>query len=212
MNEQHLTSVDFAGMERFYRANLINSVSGYKPANLIGSIGPDGVPNLAIFSSVVHLGANPALLGFIQRPLTEYSHTYYNIIHTGYYTINHVHRSFARQAHHTSARFEREVSEFDACGLTPWWIEGFPAPFVAESRIRLGMKFVQEVPIALNGTRLIIGQIEHIFLPAAALDDTGNIALDVVDDVCISGLESWYEARSFDRFGYVRPEDVPAPH
>jgi len=41
-------------MENRYRANFINSITGYKSANLIGTVSSDGVENLAIFSSVTH--------------------------------------------------------------------------------------------------------------------------------------------------------------
>ena len=53
-----MTNQDIDKLERYYRANLINSVTGYKPANLIGTINDEGITNVAIFSSVVHLGSN----------------------------------------------------------------------------------------------------------------------------------------------------------
>ena len=64
---KHFTRSAIEELERFYRANLVNSVSGYKPANLIGTVSDSGVTNVAIFSSVVHLGADPALLAFNPR-------------------------------------------------------------------------------------------------------------------------------------------------
>ncbi|WP_223787246.1 flavin reductase [Marinicella meishanensis] len=78
-------------MDRIKRLNFINAITGIKPANLIGSNSPKHGSNLAIFSSVVHLGSNPALLGFITRPTGEVPrNTLENIEATGYYTINHV--------------------------------------------------------------------------------------------------------------------------
>ena len=55
--------------DRFYRGNLINSLSGFKPASLIGTSDDQGRTNLAIFSNIVHLGADPALVGFVNRPM-----------------------------------------------------------------------------------------------------------------------------------------------
>ena len=75
----HFNSSDFKNFSKVYRLNLINSVTGYKSANLIGSQSLDGKENLAIFSSVIHLGSNPALIGFILRPTTVPRHTYSNI-------------------------------------------------------------------------------------------------------------------------------------
>ncbi len=206
---KHFTQTDIQQLERFYRANLINSVSGYKPANLIGTVSADSVANLAIFSSVVHLGADPALLAFIQRPLGEQGHTYHNLKENGYYTINHVHRQFVEQAHYTSARFDADVSEFEACGLNAEWLAGFPAPFVLESQVKIGMRFVQEIPIALNNTIMVIGQIEHLFIAEHAIRENGSVALDQLDGVCISGLESYYNTSLLAEFPYARTSALP---
>jgi flavin reductase (DIM6/NTAB) family NADH-FMN oxidoreductase RutF len=206
---KHFTNSDLQKLERFYRANLINSVSGYKSANLIGTVSDDGHTNLAIFSSVVHLGADPALLAFIQRPLGESGHTYHNIKQNGYYTINHIHRDFVEKAHYTSAKFDRETSEFEACQLTPEWLEGFAAPFVKESQVKIGMRFVQEIPIALNNTIMVIGQIEHIFLAEHALEANGNVALGLVGDVCISGLECYHDVQPLAAYPYAKTTQLP---
>ena len=56
-NKTALTDMDFAS-----RIKLINSISGYKSANLIGTIDSLKQNNLAIVSSVVHIGSDPALL------------------------------------------------------------------------------------------------------------------------------------------------------
>jgi len=206
---KHISSSLLKNMDRFYRASLINSVSGFKAANLVGTISENGINNLALFSSITHLGADPALLGFIQRPLGEFSHTYKNIIRNNYYTINHVHADFIEQAHFTSAKFDEQTSEFDQCRLTPEFLHDFKAPFAAESRIKLGLKFVEEVPIRLNGTRLIIGEVEHIFIDEAALQGDGSLDLTKVNDVCLSGLETYHSVKRIKSFPYARPDNLP---
>ncbi len=81
---KHFTRNDLDELQRRKRANLINSITGYKPANLIGTIDENGRTNLAIFSSCVHLGANPPLIGFIMRPIGDVTrHTYSNIKSNG---------------------------------------------------------------------------------------------------------------------------------
>ena len=55
------TSNDIKNLDKVYRLNLINSITGIKPANLIATRSKNGVDNVAIFSSVVHLGSNPAI-------------------------------------------------------------------------------------------------------------------------------------------------------
>lgn len=207
---KHWTREDLDNLQRRKRANLINSITGYKPANLIGTISEDGDTNLAIFSSCVHLGANPPLIGFILRPIGEVPrHTYENIKSTGVYTINHVHKSFAENAHFTSAKFERDVSEFEKCNLTEEFIEGFKAPFVKESKIKLGLKFVDEIPIKQNGTILVIGEIEHVILPEDIITGTGNANLNLVEDIAISGLDSYHEVKEINSFPYAKPDELP---
>jgi len=204
MSSRLFSADDLSTLEGRYRANLINSATGYKPANLIGTKGANGT-NLAIFSSAVHIGANPPLIGLIFRPVDESPrHTYENIQSTGAYTINHVHRSFYRNAHFTSARFERDESEFSGCLLNEEYLEGFPAPFVAESEIKLGVRLVEEIPIKSNGTILVVGAIELLVVPDAALTDSGNIELTVVDDVCISGLDTYNSVGKLETLPYAK--------
>ncbi len=103
---------DIDSWERFYRANFINSLTGFKSVSLIGTVSEYGQINLGIFSSIVHVGSNPPLVGYINRPVTAASHTLANIQATGVYTINHIHPSYVQQAHQTSAKYEAEISEF----------------------------------------------------------------------------------------------------
>lgn len=189
---------------------MINAVTGIKPANLIGTISGDGAANLAIFSSVVHIGSNPPLIGFVLRPTDEVPrHTYENICENGFYTVNHVHRDFAERAHYTSAKFEKGVSEFEACGLSEEYINDFPAPFVKESRLKLGLKFEEQISIALNKTSLIIGSVELAIIPDEQLKDRKYPDLSAIDDVGISGLNSYYSLEKIADFPYARPSDVP---
>ena len=109
MAHKHISAMDLKKLDRFYRVNLLTSATGFKAAHLIGTYSKEGIANLALFSSIIHLGSNPALLGFIQRPLNDRSHTYKNIKQNGYFTINHVHENFSEKAHYTSANFNNNI-------------------------------------------------------------------------------------------------------
>jgi len=206
----YLSKSDIENMERKKRLNIINSVSGIKPANLIGTKSTDGQSNVAIFSSVIHLGSNPALLGFIMRPTDDVPrHTYENIKETELYTINHVPTSIADRAHYTSAKLDRSISEFERCGLTEEYVDDFHAPFVQESSLKIGMRKVDEIPIQVNGTLLLIGQIEHLLIPDEAVDQKGYIDLSVFNTAGISGLNTYYSLNPVASFPYARPEEIP---
>lgn len=203
------TQQDIADLDRIARLKMINSVTGIKPANLIGTKRNEGTTNLAVFSSVVHLGSNPALLGLISRPKSKDSgHTLKNIQENGVYTINHIHPEFTMQAHYTSAKFEGGISEFERCGLTEEYIANYHAPFVKESHFKIGMRFKEAIPIPLNGTTLIIGEIEYIFIPDSAMVND-DIDLEQANSVGISGLNSYYELKKIAQYPYVRVSEVP---
>jgi len=168
-NEQDISSAD-----KVTRLRMINAITGIKPANLIGTQDASGRHNLAVFSSVVHLGSSPALIGFILRPYGEVPrHTWQNIQATGHYTINHIPASMTQQAHRTSAKFPEEVSEFERCGFTPELIPGIQAPFVGESTLKIGLSFESATEIPLNGTTLVIGKIIYLSIPDEFIDQAG---------------------------------------
>lgn len=207
---RHITAADLQSFDKLFRLNLVNALPGYKPANLIGTASPEGLTNVAIFSSVIHLGSAPAVLGIVTRPTTVPRHTYQNIKATGCYTINHVHAAFVGQAHYTSADFPEGESEFDACGFTPVFRDGFPAPYVAESQISIGLRLHEELPIH-NGTVLLVGTVEHVYLPGPVLLADGTLDLRAVEDVCISGLDTYYRAEPVGAYAYARPGQGPQP-
>jgi flavin reductase (DIM6/NTAB) family NADH-FMN oxidoreductase RutF len=203
---QVFTYNDLMQLPSRYRGVLLNKVSGLKSANLIGTKSKEGQTNLAVFNSVVHIGANPPYLGFILRPTTVERHTYENIKETGVYTINQITTQIHQQAHQTSAKYERGVSEFETTGLTEYVHQDFHAPFVSESQIKIGLRFEEEQYIRCNDTRLVVGKIEHLLLPDDVfIEEDGNIALEQLDSVAIGGLDSYYSIKKLGRYPYAKP-------
>ncbi|UOQ99383.1 flavin reductase [Hymenobacter sp. 5317J-9] len=207
---RHLTAADIQAFEKIYRLNLVNGLPGYKPANLVGTAAPDGATNLAVFSSVLHLGSDPALLGIVTRPTTVPRHTYANLKANGCFTLNHVPVALAAPAHYTSANFPGTVSEFDECGFTAAFRDDFPAPYVAESPLSIGLRLLEEHAIS-NGTVLLVGAVEHVYLQDAGLRDDGTLDLAALATACISGLDGYHAVQPPVRFGYARPGKFPKP-
>ena len=141
MENIKLSKHDIQTMDQRQRTRLVNSLAGYKSANLIGTRDRQGQENLAIVSSVIHLGSHPPLFGFIVRPRKSRRHTLENILDTKHFTINAVGVDFVQKAHQTSARYPKQISEFEAVGLTPYYDDAFPAPFVLESNLKMGFQF-----------------------------------------------------------------------
>jgi flavin reductase (DIM6/NTAB) family NADH-FMN oxidoreductase RutF len=194
-------------MEQRKRAMLINSIGGYKFISLIGTVDENKNTNLAIFSSLFHLGANPALIGFIVRPDSVDRHTLSNILATNVYTINHINENIYKQAHQTSARYEKEISEFDATGLTSEYKNDFVAPFVNESNIQMGVVFKERVDLQINGTILIIGEITQLYYPSDCICEDGFIDIEKANTITCSGLDSYHSTKRLARLSYAKPDE-----
>ena len=195
---------DIEALETRYRANLINAVGGFKSLVLIGTKSPEGNENLATFSSLFHLGANPALCGIIIRPNQPKQNTLGNIVNTKQFTINHVNPAMVKQAHQCSAKYDEGCSEFKEVGLTPAYEPDVFAPFVLESRIKWACELVQKVDIELNGTYLIIGKITKLLIPDEYIAQDGFVDLEKAETVTCSGLDSYHTTNKLMRLSYAK--------
>ncbi len=200
-----ITEKELDQMEQRFRASFINSLTGFKSVALIGTKNKGSQENLAIFNSVVHLGSNPALIGMIIRPDSVERHTLENIEETGFYTINHILESFVEQAHHTSARYSKNISEFEASGLTPFYRDDFFAPYVQESNVQIGMEFKTKINIPINNTLMIIGEIKSVSLPEKAISTDGFIDLEITKTITNSGLDAYHRTERIARLPYAKP-------
>jgi flavin reductase (DIM6/NTAB) family NADH-FMN oxidoreductase RutF len=159
---QQFTPAEWQSWERFYRVNFINSLTGFKSASLIGTINAQGVPNLGMFSSIVHIGSDPALIGYINRPLAAAPHTLANIKANG---------------------------------------------FVKESPIKYLLSLKEIVPITLNATFLVIGQLEQVLMdPSLKPTTDGFLHLDQAGSICSNGLDAYYHTTLIDRYAYAKPD------
>jgi flavin reductase (DIM6/NTAB) family NADH-FMN oxidoreductase RutF len=192
-------------LDKNKRVQFINSLGGFKSVSLIGTSDLEGNENLAIFSSIFHIGANPPLIGLIFRPSPPERNTYNNIIDTGFYTINHINESIYRQAHQTSARYDESESEFEITNLKPEYKDSFFAPYVAESNIQLGIEFKEQIIIPINNTTMIIGEITQVYIPENCLSEDGFVDIEKANSITCSGLDSYHKTVQLDRLSYAKP-------
>lgn len=204
-----ITAAEIEAMDKLARGQFANSLPGPKPVCLIGSIDAEGRTNLAPFSTVTHLGSNPPLIGLVSRPDLVDRHTLSNILATRSYTINHIHPGILHQAHACSARYPRNLSEFEATGLTPYFEENITAPFVSESRLRFALELVDTMPIKANGTVLIIGKVVLVQLPEHSLAEDGSIDLPTLDSLASTALDTYFQLTNATRLPYAKWSGVP---
>jgi len=202
----HYSKTDIEDLEHLFKINLVNSCSGYKSANLIGTQSKNGNSNVAVFSSLTHMGSSPALFGFFLRPNTVPRNTYENIKETGFYTINHIHETIIADAHHTSAKYDKKISEFDMTSLKSEYKNNFHAPFVQTSPIQMGMKYVEEYSIKANNTILIVGEVQDLYFSENLIQKDGFIDLSQGKVAAINSLDGYTIPDLKIRFGYQRPK------
>ena len=149
----------------------------------------------------------PRSKNIILRPLTVKRNSYSNFKETGFFTVNQVNKHIITQAHHTSASYAEGISEFSKTGLSESYIDGFQAPYVTESAIKIGCRYVNEYEIKENGCLLIIGAIEHIYLPEDALHEDGWVQLDKAETITAIGLDGYSLPSLLNRFAYAKPDE-----
>lgn len=191
-----------------FNANLINSCTGYKSCNIIATKSSKGNTNAAIFNSVVHIGSHPPILGFIMRPLTVTRDTYTNIRDTGFFTVNHVTEALTIDAHQTAAKYNEVVSEFSETNLEEEYLNNFYAPFVKNSPVRLACKYLNEYEINENGSILVLGSIEHIYLDDDLVDTAGHVLLENSKTVTAIGLDGYALPKFLYRLSYAQPNTI----
>lgn len=202
---KNITAADIEAMDKLVRVQFANSLPGPKPIALVGTMDLAGKPNLAPFSSVVHLGSNPALIGLVNRPDVVERHTLANLLETKSYTINHVHPDILKQAHQCSARYPKDRAEFTATGLTAHFEKDVHAPFVAESRLRFALELVETIPIQANNTLLIIGKVTLVQLPSEHLAADGSIDLPALQSLASTALDTYFQISHLARLPYAKP-------
>ena len=187
------------------RARFVNSLSGFKSATLIGTYDPEFGDNLSIVSSVVHLGSTPPMMGFVLRPPGKDAHTYKNIIKTGICTFSHVNEDIVEQSHQTSAGYPRDSSEFEEVGLTSLRINGWKAPCVEESRVRMGLNLIDDIELA-NGCRFLTCEVNWFDVDSRGLCEDGYVDLNKLGGVSISGLDGYHKTPGIFRLSYAKTD------
>ncbi len=195
-------------MEKQERVHFANSLGGFKSVGLIGTKNKNNQTNLAIVDSILHIGSNPPLFGIVFRPGVVERHTLENILQTGFYTINHINEKIYKQAHQTSARYDRICSEFDETGLIPEYKNDFFAPFVEESKVQLAMEFKERITLSINNTVLIIGEVKDVYFPEDCLQKDGFLDIEKAASLTCSGLDSYHKTTQISRLSYAKPDKI----
>ena len=170
---------EIESLSKKQRVNIVNALPGVRPVVLVGTVKKrvketdnlkpkDG--NLAVFSSLVHLGSDPALFGIFVRPEvnpktpdTKFERqTLQNIRKHGYFTVNHIPIGDVETAHQCSAPYKSQQSEFIKSDLPCEYFKNIPAPFVESSPLAMALEFVREEKLGENGVVFVVGALRKI--------------------------------------------------
>lgn len=207
----NLSESDIRSLDQRYRATLINSMAGVRPAVLVGTCSLGGITNLAVFNSLIHIGADPALWGLLVRPSSVRRDTLNNILETGEYTFNFLPASFHKSVHQTSAKFPEGVSEFSSCGFEEEYHQPCNAPFVKEAVLKVALKKVSVQEISLNATSLVIGSLQNIIADENLISADGFFNPENADVLTCAGLDAYTRVVMAGRWSYARPEQPLHP-
>lgn len=186
------------------RARLVNSLSGFKSATLVGTADAAGIHNLSVVSSVVHLGSSPAQMGMVLRPPGADAHTYKNLMASGQCTFNHIGVEWMVRAHQCSARYAADVSEFDAVGLTPCGVkDDWKAPAVLESNVRMGLTLAKDMELP-NACRFMVLDVQWVEVKEGAIAQDGHVDLGRARTTAISGLDGYHDTTHLGRLSYAK--------
>lgn len=200
---------DLQNMEQRFRSTLMNSISGFKSLQMVGTINQRAITNIALFNSIFHVGANPPFIGMVVRPEGDQHETLKNILEVGVYTLNNVTEEYYIAAHQTSARYLTGESEFTECGFTEEYIDGFKAPFVKESNIKLGLALAEIIPFKKNGTTIVIGEVKHLMVDEQFIYADGYVDLAEAKSVTVAGLDAYHQTQLLGRLAYAKRGKQP---
>jgi len=148
--------------------HLINSIVAPRPIAWVSTRSASGVANVAPHSYCMVVSANPPIIAFSSTGAKD---TLRNIRATGEFVFNQVSEALAEEMNLSSANFPPDTSEFDWAGLTPVPSVVVGAPRVGESPAAMECKLLDIQEYGAEPTNLIIGQIVHIAVDPAYLQD-----------------------------------------
>ena len=172
-----------------YRVDELDRADAYKlgtgltvprPIGWIGTVGTDGIPNLAPYSFFNMVSAYPPT--FVVSPsLTARKDTLTNLEQTGEFTINVVTEETVVAMNVSSETVAADVDEFEYCGLTAVPSETIAAPMVGEATANFECVVTQIIPVGKGldgqpgGSMLVIGEARRVHVSERVIDDKFHV-------------------------------------
>ncbi len=178
---QEFVSVRMSDLTSLEAYDLLASTVVPRPIAFVSTMSADGIANLAPFSFFMTGGANPPSLMYSptlnKQGLPKDSLA--NVIETGEFVVNSVHREMAEGMNATSFDYPRGSHEWEVSGFTPLPSELVKPPRVAESLIQFECRLFKVVEHGKgpNAARYVIGEVLLIHLDKSLAENPSSTRL-----------------------------------
>jgi flavin reductase (DIM6/NTAB) family NADH-FMN oxidoreductase RutF len=162
-----------ADLDEVTRYRLLIGLVVPRPIGWIGTLGPDGVPNLAPYSFFNVVAGTPPTVLFAPGLTVRRKDSLVNAEATGEFSVNVVTEEVSEAMNLTSGDYPPEVDEFALAGLTAVPGEATAAPMVAESKVNLECRVTQIVDVGdPPGAAVVFGEVLRLHVLTDVLDGT----------------------------------------
>lgn len=158
--------------------NPLNALVAPRPIGWIGTVSPDGEPNLAPFSYFNAFSADPPVVGFAPNAKGadgEAKDTLANVREVAEFTVNVVSADLAEAMNATSRTLPRGVDEFALAGLTAEPSHHIRPPHVGEAKAVLECIVSSIVALpsraGARASHLVIGEVVGIHIDDSLIRD-----------------------------------------
>ncbi len=173
----HLDTTTFIPdeLEGIDRYKLLTGLVVPRPIGWIGTLGPNGLPNLAPFSFFnVVAGTPPTVLFSPGRRAGTPKDTLANVVTNREFTVSVVDEPLAEAMNLTAGEYPPEVDEFAVAKLTGRPGDVVEAPVVVEAPASLECRVTHIVELADPSTNAVVfGEVVRIHVRTDLLDGSG---------------------------------------
>ncbi|MBG6191042.1 flavin reductase (DIM6/NTAB) family NADH-FMN oxidoreductase RutF [Arthrobacter sp. CAN_A212] len=194
-------SRDSTSARDFYR--LLTSTVVPRPIAWVSSRSAAGDDNLAPHSFFTIASVNPPIVQFTSVGRKD---TLRNIEETGEFVVNLAPEPLFEQINATGTNFDRDVSEFDAVGLTREPSLTIATPRVLESPVALECKLHQVLPI--GDCFVVFGEVTHAAVSTEVLEGTHPL-MDRLKPLSRLGRDEWGTTGAIQTIKRIPVEEWP---
>jgi len=202
--------IDPADLDPLGAYKLALSIIVPRPIAWTGTRSMGGVDNLAPFSYFMGVSTRPPSVAIsVARGRGGcLKDSAKNILETGDFTVSIVPQEQAEAMNQCSAGWAPDVSEFEACGLSPSMGERVNAPYPAEAQVTMECRLVHSHD--MGTTHLLVGEVllYHLADEVVRVDARGHVVADIDAMGAFGRLGGHDYARTTDRFT-LRRAKVP---